>query len=100
MDKKGAGGEDGSKRPSTTPMVQAHPIVGWKGFEDVVASIPGETVDIVQKLPIGQDGSPMPPVSSLSEWLVCSVDVSLSDAVCQCFRESVPRPRWSFSWVG
>ncbi|KAI0660674.1 Sec1-like protein [Cubamyces menziesii] len=65
VDKKSAGGEDGSKRPSTTPMVQAHPIVGWKGFEDVVASIPGETVDIVQKLPIGQDGSPMPPVSSL-----------------------------------
>ncbi|KAI0334335.1 Sec1-like protein [Cubamyces sp. BRFM 1775] len=64
-DKKGAGGEDGSKRPSATPMVQAHPIVGWKGFEDVVASIPGETVDIVQKLPIGQDGSPLPPVSSL-----------------------------------
>ncbi|KAG6886826.1 hypothetical protein C0992_002125, partial [Termitomyces sp. T32_za158] len=29
--------------------MQAHPIVGWKGFEDVVASIPGETVDIVQK---------------------------------------------------
>ncbi|KAH9897807.1 Sec1-like protein [Cubamyces lactineus] len=64
-DKKGAGGEDGSKKPSTTPMVQAHPIVGWKGFEDVVASIPGETVDIVQKIPIGQDGSPIPPVSSL-----------------------------------
>jgi len=29
--------------------VQAHPIVGWKGFEDVLASIPGETVDLVPK---------------------------------------------------
>ncbi|PFH52295.1 hypothetical protein AMATHDRAFT_46418 [Amanita thiersii Skay4041] len=27
---------------------QAHPIVGWKGFEDIVATIPGETVDMVQ----------------------------------------------------
>lgn len=24
--------------------VRAHPIVGWKGFEDVVAQVPGETV--------------------------------------------------------
>jgi hypothetical protein len=29
--------------------VQAHPIMGWKGFEDVLASIPGETVDFVPK---------------------------------------------------
>ncbi|KAI0640015.1 Sec1-like protein [Trametes polyzona] len=64
-DKKGAGGEDGSRRASTSPMVQAHPIVGWKGFEDVVASIPGETVDIVQKLPGGPDGVAVPSVSTL-----------------------------------
>lgn len=30
---------------STLGKVQAHPIVGWKGFEDVIASIPGCTVD-------------------------------------------------------
>lgn len=39
------------KEKSTTgdaAKVQAHPIVGWKGFEDVVAAIPGETVDIVR----------------------------------------------------
>ena len=36
-------GRDGSTK------VQAHPIVGWKGFEDVLASIPGETVDFVPK---------------------------------------------------
>lgn len=29
--------------------VQAHPIVGWKGFEDVVSIIPGQTVEIGQK---------------------------------------------------
>lgn len=34
---------------SGTTKVQAHPIVGWKGFEDVLASIPGETVDFVPK---------------------------------------------------
>ena len=34
---------------SGTTKVQAHPIVGWKGFEDVLASMPGETVDFVPK---------------------------------------------------
>jgi hypothetical protein len=29
--------------------MNAHPIVGWKGFEDVVTTIPGSTVDILQK---------------------------------------------------
>jgi len=33
----------------TFGKVQAHPIVGWKGFEDVVAAIPGQTVEIIQK---------------------------------------------------
>lgn len=32
-----------------TVKVQAHPILGWKGFEDVLANIPGETVDFVPK---------------------------------------------------
>ncbi|KAG5652575.1 hypothetical protein H0H81_004535 [Sphagnurus paluster] len=39
-------GDGNSAQPHA--KVQAHPIVGWKGFEDVVAVIPGETVDIVQ----------------------------------------------------
>ena len=34
---------------SGSTKVQAHPIVGWKGFEDVLANIPGETVDFVPK---------------------------------------------------
>jgi vacuolar protein sorting-associated protein 33A len=33
--------------------VQAHPIVGWKGFEDILATIPGQTTDVSQKDPSG-----------------------------------------------
>jgi vacuolar protein sorting-associated protein 33A len=42
--------EDGRKGKSTPlGQVQAHPIVGFKGFEDVVESIAGKTFDITQK---------------------------------------------------
>ncbi|EKM61489.1 uncharacterized protein PHACADRAFT_248141 [Phanerochaete carnosa HHB-10118-sp] len=41
--------------------------MGWKGFEDMVATIPGATVDIVQKVPGSQDGAG-PAVSTLREW--------------------------------
>ncbi|KAK7686681.1 hypothetical protein QCA50_010281 [Cerrena zonata] len=44
--------------------VRAHPIVGWKGFEDVVGSIPGETVDMVQKIP-GNGDAPSSTMSNL-----------------------------------
>lgn len=47
----GQGNEDdgpqvGNKRRE---VPKAHPISGWKGFEDVLASIPGATVDVRQK---------------------------------------------------
>ncbi len=42
--------EGGNKKA----IPQAHPIVGWKGFEDVVGSIPGTTVDIRQKAKGGE----------------------------------------------
>jgi vacuolar protein sorting-associated protein 33A len=46
---KAAAGQDGDQaRAVAAATVRAHPIVGWKGFEDVVAAIPGETFDIVQ----------------------------------------------------
>jgi len=32
-----------------TERTVAHPISGWKGFEDALKLIPGETVDVVQK---------------------------------------------------
>jgi len=40
-----------------TGKVQAHPIVGWKGFEDVMATLPGETFDILQKTSKGTDSA-------------------------------------------
>lgn len=66
-EKKGAD-SDGSRKGLASTLVQAHPIVGWKGFEDVIASIPGETVDIVQRVPGTQDGAALPPVSTLSKF--------------------------------
>lgn len=44
-DRKGKG--------STSKQLFAHPIVGWKGFDDVLSIIPGKTFDIVQKMPSG-----------------------------------------------
>ncbi|KDQ63188.1 hypothetical protein JAAARDRAFT_29201 [Jaapia argillacea MUCL 33604] len=57
---KGANAEGGK----SSGQVQAHPIVGWKGFEDVLASIPGETVDIIPK-----DQGDQPAAPSLSTLL-------------------------------
>lgn len=51
--KRGVDSADAAKGKGV--QVQAHPIVGWKGFEDLVASIPGETVDIVQRVPGGEN---------------------------------------------
>jgi len=42
-DATGAGGTGRAERTA------AHPIIGWKGFEDALKLIPGETVDVVQK---------------------------------------------------
>lgn len=36
---------------SSIGKVQAHPIVGWKGFEDIVSIIPGATVETVLRKP-------------------------------------------------
>jgi vacuolar protein sorting-associated protein 33A len=43
-----SGADEGTSGKKTT-KVNAHPAVGWKGFEDVVATIPGKIVDIVQQ---------------------------------------------------
>ncbi|GLB35714.1 putative STXBP unc-18 SEC1 family protein [Lyophyllum shimeji] len=51
------------KRAAPQGKVQAQPIVGWKGFEDVVAAIPGATVDIVQPGTTGR----VPLIASLLE---------------------------------
>ncbi|KAI9444915.1 Sec1-like protein [Lactarius indigo] len=48
---KEAGTEEGSRKGKSTSLgqVQAHPIVGFKGFEDVLDGIAGKTFDITQK---------------------------------------------------
>ncbi|PCH34073.1 Sec1-like protein [Wolfiporia cocos MD-104 SS10] len=57
-EKKTKENTDGNKgKASSVGKVQAHPIVGWKGFEDVLASIPGGTVDVAQKSPNGTDNA-------------------------------------------
>lgn len=38
-----------------TLRVRAHPILGWKGFEDILTGIPGETVDM--EISLGDDGN-------------------------------------------
>lgn len=55
---KEAGTEDGNRKGKSTSLgqVQAHPIVGFKGFEDVLESIAGKTFDITQKGPEGMSG--------------------------------------------
>ena len=49
--------EKGPQVPTTSKSkegkLQAHPIGGWKGFEDLISSIPGETIDFVQKAGCG-----------------------------------------------
>lgn len=45
-----AAGEAGQpERPGRKELPRAHPISGWKGFEDVMGTIPGETVDVRQR---------------------------------------------------
>lgn len=36
--------------PKKKEIPRAHPISGWKGFEDVLGLIPGATVDVRQKV--------------------------------------------------
>lgn len=44
-----ADGKGKGKKGHGTGRVQAHPILGWKGFEDVMAILPGQTFDLIQK---------------------------------------------------
>lgn len=46
-EKEKSSSETSTMVPRTSNKVHAHPIVGWKGFEDVVDAIPGETIDTV-----------------------------------------------------
>ncbi|KAG6380785.1 Sec1-like protein [Boletus reticuloceps] len=63
-EKASADDRDGKGKGSTSKKLFAHPIVGWKGFEDVLSTIPGKTFDIVQKMPSGT-GPETPSLSGL-----------------------------------
>ena len=85
------------------PKVQAHPIMGWKGFEDVVASIPGETVDIVQRAPGSTEGAAAPAIANLGEWAVSLGCSCYACSWCEFARQCCPRSRrlrrWCSSWA-
>lgn len=44
----------------TSNKVHAHPIVGWKGFEDVVDGMPGKTIDMIPHRSENSASSGMP----------------------------------------
>lgn len=68
--KEGATEEDGKKgQSSLLGPTRAHPIVGFKGFEDVVQSIAGRSFDIKQKGAEVTNGS-----TTLRKWLNRSRD--------------------------
>jgi vacuolar protein sorting-associated protein 33A len=75
-DKSAGGDGDGKGKSPAGGKVQAHPIVGWKGFDDVLASIPGKTFDIVQK-GLGRAESAGQPMASSCE-LQYSLALTLS----------------------
>ncbi|KAH7338863.1 Sec1-like protein [Rhizoctonia solani] len=45
---KGAVLGAGSNTDTGARQAQAHPVLGWRGFEDIIKTIPGETVDVIQ----------------------------------------------------
>lgn len=61
-EKDRAEAEGGGPDSLETGKLQAHPIVGWKGFEDLISTIPGETVDVVQKPARGHSHAPISPL--------------------------------------
>lgn len=60
---------EGPQDQQMNNRVQAHPIVGWKGFEDVVSVIPGQTVDLVQRGLSGNEPPSMPLCTRSPPWI-------------------------------
>ncbi|KAL9716381.1 Vacuolar protein-sorting-associated protein 33 [Leucoagaricus gongylophorus] len=58
--------ENNSSHVKTSLKLPAHPILGWKGFEDIIDGIPGETIDIALSHSDGASGS-MPSTSLLGQ---------------------------------
>jgi hypothetical protein len=51
LTQSGPGREGSGDRVNSEGLPKAHAIVGWRGFEETVRSIPGATFDEVQKRP-------------------------------------------------
>lgn len=56
-EKSSADDGDGKGKGSNARKLHAHPIVGWKGFEDVLGTIPGKTFDIAQKVTVSTNST-------------------------------------------
>lgn len=100
-DKAGNEGTSGGKSTSSLGKVQAHPIVGWKGFEDVVSVIPGATVEIVQKTS-NNVVIPSGPLAGLGEFFYPEGDIIfnryLNKIFMQGHRVKPAQPLLCFSW--
>jgi vacuolar protein sorting-associated protein 33A len=97
-------GDGNARATATAGKVQAHPIIGWKGFEDLAGSIPGETFDLVQR-DVGAEGTTALSMGSLREYHRSIIHGRLAPplracATRQCNLVTNPRRPSSFSWVG
>jgi hypothetical protein len=79
-EKSSADDGDGKGKGSSARKLHAHPIVGWKGFEDVLGTIPGKTFDIAHKVPASTN-STASSVASLSKSLVRPHEQTTTTAV-------------------
>lgn len=67
-EKSSADDVDGKGKGSSAKKLFAHPIVGWKGFEDVLTAIPGKTFDIVQKMPASTNSTSVASLRKSRYW--------------------------------
>jgi vacuolar protein sorting-associated protein 33A len=82
----GSKGGKGKAATMSTGKVQAHPIVGWKGFEDVLSAMPGQTFDIIPK-GVAQDA-----VTHSVAVMRKSLSPHLSNAFIHSLSNSLVRP--------
>ena len=69
------GDADGKGKSVASKKLYAHPIVGWKGFEDILGALPGKTFDIPRKTNSSTGPSAGIPQASLpSKWMVRGTD--------------------------
>lgn len=96
-ERTGETANSGDAKKGSFGKVQAHPIVGWKGFEDVVAAIPGQTVEVTQKTA----NNVVPPVGMyISPTDKCPWFTNGSNGGELQGRHAIWQPqRWCFSWA-